>query len=51
MAYFEKLQNLSVPASEGIALLDLAPDVAPAPEDEIDKLQGRRRTQIRAAEE
>lgn len=33
MAYFQKLRSLGVPASEGLALLNLALDVAPAAED------------------
>jgi hypothetical protein len=37
MAYFEKLRAMCVPASEGLALLDLAPDVAPRAEDAMPK--------------
>jgi hypothetical protein len=33
MSYFEKLRAMRVPAGEGLALLEQAPDVAPAPED------------------
>jgi hypothetical protein len=33
MAYFEKLRAMRIPANEGLALLDLAPDVAPGAED------------------
>lgn len=33
MAYFDKLKARLVPASEGLALLDLAPDVKPRAED------------------
>jgi hypothetical protein len=37
MAYFEKLRAMRIPASEGSALLDLAPDVAPGAEDNAHK--------------
>jgi hypothetical protein len=40
MAYLEKLRSLRVSADEGLALLDLAPDVPPAP---ADKLPARRK--------
>jgi hypothetical protein len=33
MAYFEKLITIGVPADEGLALLDLAPDVLPRAND------------------
>lgn len=35
LAYFDRLRSMRVPASEGLALLDLAPDVPPAPEDAL----------------
>ncbi len=35
MAHFDKLRSLRVPANEGLALLDLAPDVRPAREDQL----------------
>lgn len=35
MDYFEKLRGLRVPPSEGIALLDLAPDIPPSREDAL----------------
>lgn len=35
MAYFDKLRSPRVPASEGLALLDLAPDGRPAREDKL----------------
>jgi hypothetical protein len=41
MAYFEKLRAMRVPPNEGLALLDLAPDVPPGAEDAVSK--GRRR--------
>jgi hypothetical protein len=41
MAYFEKLRAMRVPAKEGLALLDLAPDVPASAGDAISK--GRRR--------
>ena len=37
MAYFEKLRVMRIPATEGLALLDLAPDVAPRAEDKAPK--------------
>ena len=37
MAYFDKLRSMHVPAQEGLALLDLAPDVKPTPEDRASK--------------
>ena len=37
MNYFEKLRSARVPSSEGLALLNLAPDVPPAPEDVLPK--------------
>ena len=37
MAYFEKLRAMRVPATEGLALLDLAPDVPPRAEDVVPK--------------
>jgi|ERR1019366_3774613 hypothetical protein len=37
MAYFEKLKAMRVPATEGLALLDLAPDVPPRAEDVVPK--------------
>lgn len=40
MAYFDKLRAMSVSPSEGLALLDLAPD---APPDRDDSLPRRRR--------
>jgi hypothetical protein len=43
MAYFEKLRELRVSAEEGIALLDVAPDVVPSAEDALPRAQGRRR--------
>lgn len=33
LSYFEKLRNLHVPPSEGLALLDLAPAVRPSAND------------------
>ena len=41
MAYFEKLRDLRVPASEGLAVLDSAPDVAPARIDALPKARRR----------
>jgi hypothetical protein len=35
MSYFEKLRALRVQPSEGLALLDRAPDVRPAQEDRL----------------
>jgi hypothetical protein len=43
MAYFEKLRELRVSAEEGIAVLDVAPDVVPSAEDALPRVQGRRR--------
>jgi hypothetical protein len=37
MAYFEKLKAMRVPATEGLALLDLAPDVPPRADDVVPK--------------
>lgn len=42
MAYFEKLRSMRVPASGGLALLDLAPDAAPAAEDAAPKARRAR---------
>ena len=42
MAYFEKLRAMRVPAKEGLALLDLAPDVPAGAEDAISKARRRR---------
>jgi hypothetical protein len=42
MAYFEKLRNLHVPPEEGLALLDLAPAVAPDAKDASPRAQRRR---------
>ena len=42
MAYFEKLRAMRVPANEGLALLDLAPDVPAGAEDALSKAQRRR---------
>lgn len=42
LAYFGKLRNLHVPAEEGLALLDLAPDVAPQAQDRLPRAQRRR---------
>ena len=42
MAYFEKLRTMRVPAKEGLALLDLAPDVPAGAEDAISKARRRR---------
>ena len=42
MAYFEKLRATRVSAKEGLALLDLAPDVPPAAEDAISKTRRKR---------
>ncbi len=41
MRYFEKLRAMRVPASEGLALLDRAPDVRPAPEDRLPSVSKR----------
>ena len=40
MAYFEKLRAMCVP--EGLALLDLAPDVPAAAEHAVSKARGKR---------
>jgi hypothetical protein len=40
MAYFEKLRGMRVPLKEGLALLELAPDVAA---EAGDSLPGKRR--------
>jgi len=45
MAYFEKLRDLHVPAEEGLALLDLAPDVAPRVEDTLPRVRRRRQAE------
>jgi len=42
MGYFEKLRAMRVPASEGLALLDLAPDTAPGTEDTVPKTRRSR---------
>lgn len=39
MAYFEKLGAMQVAAKEGLALLDVAPDVKPATEDRAPKVR------------
>lgn len=39
MAYFEKLRTMRVPADEGLALLDMAPDVPPRAEDKLPNLR------------
>ena len=44
MAYFEKLRSLRIPAKDGIALLDQAPNIEPDP---IDKLLPRRTSRAR----
>ena len=44
MAYFEKLRSLRVPLSEGLALLDLAPDVQLAKEDQLVQRRARARS-------
>ena len=41
MGYLEKLHAMCVPPSEGLALLDLAPDVAPGAEDIVPKARRR----------
>ena len=41
MAYFEKLRSLRVPADEGLAFLDLAPDVPPSAADALPKARRR----------
>lgn len=42
MAYFDKLRTMRVSAGEGLALLDLAPDVPAAAEDALPKTRGKR---------
>ncbi len=42
MNYFEKLRSARVPSSEGLNLLNMAPDVPPAPEDVLPKSRGTR---------
>lgn len=42
MGYFEKLRMMSVPASRGLALLEMAPDVPPNPEDALPKAKRNR---------
>ena len=42
MAYFEKLRAMRVPAEEGLALLDLAPDVPAAAKDAVSKARRKR---------
>ena len=42
MAYFEKLRAMRIPANEGLALLDLAPDVPAGAEDAMPKARPRR---------
>ena len=42
MGYLEKLRSRRVPATEGLALVDQAPDVEPAPEDRLPRRLGRR---------
>ena len=42
MAYFEKLRSMNVPAKDGMALLDLAPDVPADPVDAVPKTRRRR---------
>jgi hypothetical protein len=37
MAYFDRLRAMRIPANEGLALLDLAPDVPPSAEDVLTK--------------
>jgi len=37
MAYLDKVRSLRVSAREGLALLDLAPDVRPAREDRLSR--------------
>jgi len=39
MAYFEKLRSMRVPASEGLALLNLAPDTRPSAVDALPRLR------------
>ena len=42
MAYFGKLRGKHVPASEGLATLNLAPDVEPAKEDRLPRKRATR---------
>jgi hypothetical protein len=42
MAYFDKLRGMRVPASEGLALLDLAPDAPAGAADALPKARRRR---------
>jgi len=42
MAYFEKLRAMQVSAKDGLAVLDLAPDVPPAAEDAMPKMRRKR---------
>ena len=42
MAYFEKLRNMQVHASAGLALSDLAPDVPASKEDALPKARRNR---------
>ena len=42
MAPFDKLRALRLPASEGLALLDLAPNVRLAREDQLSRKRPRR---------
>ena len=37
LAYFGKLRSMRVPPAEGLALLDLAPDVEPSAEDRLSR--------------
>jgi hypothetical protein len=39
MAYFEKLKGMRVPVNDGLALLDLAPDIPPSAEDALPKVR------------
>jgi hypothetical protein len=41
LAYFEKLRAMRVPANEGLALLDLAPDVPAGVEDAVPNARRR----------
>src|SRR5215472_2763535 len=50
MAYFEKLRDMNVPAAEGLALLDLAPDRAPGAEDLVPRALRRRSDRRKARE-
>ena len=42
MAYFEKLRAMHVPAKDGVALLDLVPDVPADAENALSKARRRR---------